>query len=158
MVSVYFVHVSLHSSALPIPVNQTPKLIEILCLQMLCLPCAFLSYSAVFPVPVFLESCKPKEPLQNYSVTNRCRRKLCVIFPAPATMSSTSPELLHRQKHPPNRTSWLLTIFRRLKSPSLPLAPTATASPSLTQQMNLRSTRVHKRGRTLLFLLMLCIA
>jgi hypothetical protein len=81
-----------------------------------------------------------------------------VVCPAPATTSSTSSELLHRQKHPPNQTSRLLTIFRRLRSPSLPPAPTAMASPSSTQQMNLRSTRVHKRGRTLLFLLMLCIA
>ena len=158
MVSLYFGHVSLHSSALPIPVNQTPKLIEILCLQMLCLPCAFLSYSGVFPIPAFLESCKPNEPLQNYFSVGRCRRELCVVCPAPAATSSTSPELLHRQKHPPNQTSRLLTVFRHLKSPSLPPAPTATASPSSTQQMNLRSTRVHKRGRTLLFRLMLCIA
>ncbi len=89
---------------------------------------------------------------------DRCQRKLCVVCPAPAATSSTSPELLHRQKHPPNQTSWLLTVFRRLRSPSLPPAPTAMASPSSTQQMNLRSTWVHKRGRTLLFLLMLCIA
>ena len=63
-----------------------------------------------------------------------------------------------RSMHPQNQTSRLLAIFRRLRSPSLPPAPTATTSPSSTQQMNLRSTRVHKRGRTLLFLLMLCIA
>ena len=75
----------------------------------------------------------------------RCRRELCVVCSAPAATSSTSPELLHRQKHPPNQISCLLTVFRRLRSPSLPPAPTATASPSSTQQMNLRSTRVHKR-------------
>ena len=159
MVSLSFGHVSLHSSALPIHVNQTPKLTEILCLQMLCLPCAF-----SYPIPVFFLSLHFKNhasqmsPYRITSVTGRCRRELCVVCPAPAATSSTSPELLHRQKHPPNQTSWLLTVFRRLRSPSLPPAPTAMASPSSTEQMNLRSTRVHKRGHTLLFLLMLCIA
>ena len=159
MVSLYFGHVSLHSSALPIPINQTPKLTEILCLQMLCLPCAF-----SYPIPVFFLSLRFKNhasqmsPYRITSVTGTCRRELCVVCPAPAATSSTSPELLHRQKHPPNQTSRLLTVFRRLRSPSLPPAPTAMASPSSTQHMNLRSTRVHKRGRTLLFLLMLCIA
>ena len=159
MVSLYFGHVSLHSSALPIPVNQTPKLTEILCLQMLCLPCAF-----SYPIPVFFLFLRFKNhasqmsPYRIASVTGTCRRELCVVCPAPAATSSTSPELLHRQKHPPNQTSRLLTVFRRLRSPSLPPAPTAMSSPSLTQQMNLRSTWVHKRGLTLLFLLMLCIA
>ena len=117
-----------------------------------------------YPIPVFFLSLRFKNhasqmsPYRITSVTGRCRRELCVVCPAPAATSSTSPELLHRQKHPPNQTSRLLTVFRRLRSPSLPPAPTATASPSSTQQMNLRSTRVHKRGRTLLFLLMLCIA
>ena len=143
MVSLYFGHVSLHSSTLPIPVNQTPKLTEILCLQMLCLPCAF-----SYPIPVFFLSLRFKNhasqmsPYRITSVIGTCRRELCVVCPAPAVTSSTSPEVLHR----------------RVRSPSLPPAPTATASPSSTQQMNLRSTRVHKRGRTLLFLLMLCIA
>ena len=159
MVSLYFGHVSLHSSALPIPVNQTPKLTEILCLQMLCLPCAF-----SYPILVFLLSLRFKDhasqmsPYRITSVTGTCRRELCVVCPAPAATSPTSPELLHRQKHPPNQTSRLLTVFRCLRSPSLPPAPTPTASQSSTQQMNLRSTRVHKRGRALLFLLMLCIA
>ena len=75
-------------------------------------------------------------PYRITSATGRCRRELCVVCPAPAATSSTSPELLHRQKHPPNQTSRLLTVFRRLRSPSLPPAPTATASPSSTQQMN----------------------
>ena len=159
MVSLYFGHVSLHSSALPIPVNQTPKLIEILCLQMLCLPCAF-----SYPILVFFLSLRFKNhasqmsPYRITSVTGTCRRELCVVCPTPVAMSSTSPELLDRQKHPPNQTSRLLTIFHRLRSPSLPPARTPMTSPSPTQQMNLRSTRVHKRGRTLLFLLMLCIA
>ena len=155
MVSLYFGHVSLHSYALPVPVNQTPKLIEILCLQY---------HVHSYPIPVFFLSLRFKNhasqmsPYRITSVIGRCRRELCVVCPAPAATSSTSPELLHRQKHPPNQTSRLLTVFRRLRSPSLPPAPTATASPSSTRQMNLRSTRVHKRGRTLLFLLMLCIA
>ena len=158
MVSLYFGHVYLHSSALPIPVNQTPKLIEIMCLQMFCSPCAF-----SYPIPVFSLSLPFKNhasqmsPYKITSVAGRCRRKLSVVCPDPAATSSASPELLHRQKHPPDQTSRLLTVFRRLRSPSLPPAPTAVASPSSTQQMNLRSTRVHKRGRTLLFLLMLCI-
>ena len=159
MVSLYFGHVSLHSSALPIPVNQTPKLTEILCLQMLCLPCAFSYPILVFFLSLcFKNHASQMSPYRITSVTGTCRRELCVVCPAPAATSSTSPELLHRQKHPPNQTSRLLTVFRHLRSPSLPPAPTATASPSSTQQMNLRSTQVHKRGRTLLFLLMLCIA
>ena len=105
MVSIYIGHVSSHSSALPIPVNQTPKLIEILCLQMLCLPCAFLSYSGVFPIPVFLESCKPNEPLQNYfSYRYMSKGTLCglscschdVVHPtwaAPSTETSTKPDI-----------------------------------------------------------------
>ena len=117
-----------------------------------------------YPIPVFFLSlhfynlASQRSPYRITSVTGRCRRKLCVVCPASAVTSSTSPELLHRQKHPPNQTSRLLTIVRRLRSPSLPPAPIATASPSSTQQMNLRSTWVHKRGRTLLFLLMLGIA
>ena len=134
MVSLYFGHVSLHSSALPTPVNQTPKLTEILCLQMLCLPCAF-SYT----IPVFFLSlhfknhARQMSPYRITSVIGTRRRELCVVCPAPAATSSTSPELLHRQKHPPNQTSRLLTVFRRLRSLSLPPAPTTTASPSSTQ-------------------------
>ena len=109
MVSLYFGHVSLHSSALPIPVNQTPKLTEIMCLQMLCLPCAF-----SYPILVFFLSLRFKNhasqmsPYRITSVIGMCRRKLCVVCPAPAVTSSTSPELLHGQKHPPTRhhASW----------------------------------------------------
>jgi hypothetical protein len=57
-----------HSCVLPIHVNQTPRLTEILCLQMLCFACAFLSYSYVFSVPVFLESSNSNEPLQIYLI------------------------------------------------------------------------------------------
>ena len=66
MVSLYFGHVSLHSSALPIPVNQTFKLTEILCFLILCFARAFLSYSYLFPIPALLESSNSKEPLLNY--------------------------------------------------------------------------------------------
>lgn len=69
-------------------------------------------------------------PYRITSVTGRCRRELCVVCPAPAATSSTSPELLHRQKHPPNQTSRLLSVFRRLIFPSPLPAPTAMASPS----------------------------
>lgn len=58
----------LHSYALPIHVNQTPRLTEILCFQMLYFACAFLSYSYVFPVPAFIESSNSKEPLQIYFI------------------------------------------------------------------------------------------
>jgi hypothetical protein len=58
----------LHSCVLPIHVNQTPRLTEILCLQMLCFARAFLSYSCVFPVPAFIESSNSKEPLQIYFI------------------------------------------------------------------------------------------
>ena len=91
----------MNSSALPIPMNQTPKLTEILCLQMLCLPCAFLSYSGVFPIPAFLESCKPNEPLQNYfsyryvskgtlcGLSCSCRDVVHLTWAAPSTEAST---------------------------------------------------------------------
>ena len=98
MVSLYFGHVSLHSSALPILVNQTPKLTEILCLQMLCLSCAF-----SYPIPVFFLSLRFKNhasqmsPYRITSVTGTCRRELCVVCPAPAATSSTSPELPRRR-------------------------------------------------------------
>ena len=158
MVSLYFVHVSLHSSALPIPVNQTPKLTKSSftnALFTMCIPILFrcFSYPCVFRI---MQAKWALTELLHLQVG--VERELCVVCPAPAATSSTSTELLHRQKHPPNQTSRLLAVFRRLRSPSLPPAPTATASPSSTQQMNLRSTRVHKRGRTLLFLLLLCIA
>ena len=61
-------------------------------------------------------------PYRITSVTGRCRRKLCVVCPAPAATSSTSPEVLHRQKHPPNQTSRLLTVFAA--SDLLPAADT----------------------------------
>src|SRR5215216_3644326 len=58
----------LDSCVLPIHVNQTPRLTEILCFQMLCFARAFLSYSCVFPVPAFIESSNSKEPLQSYFI------------------------------------------------------------------------------------------
>ena len=103
MVSHYFDHVSLHSSTPPFPVNQTPKLTEIMCLQMLCLPCAFLSYSGVLPIPAFLESCKPNEPLQNYfsyrwvskgtlcGLSCSCLDVVHLTWAAPSIEASTKP-------------------------------------------------------------------
>ena len=132
--------------------------------QKSCVYECSVSHMHSYPIPVFFlflhfwNPASQRSPYRITSVIGRCWRKLCVVCPAPAAMSSTWTELLHRQKHPPNQTSRLLTVFRRLRSPSLPPAPTATASPSSTQQMNPRSTRVQKRGHTLLFFLMLCIA
>ena len=152
MVSLYFGHVSLHSSALPIPVNQTPKLTEILCLQMLCLPCAFLSYYGVFSYPCIFRIMQAKwaltELLQLQVGVEGNFVWFVLLLPRrrPPHLSCSIDRSIHQL--------WLLAVFRRLTSPSLPPAPTATASPSSTQQMNLRSTRVHKRGRTLLILLM----
>ena len=69
------------------------------------------------PIPVFFLSLRFKNHASQMSpyritlVTGTCRRELCVLCPAPAVTSSTSPELLHRQKHPPNQTSRPLTSF-----------------------------------------------
>ena len=56
----------LHSCVLPIHANQTPRLIEIICFQMLCFARAFLSYSCLFPIPALLESSNSNKPLHNY--------------------------------------------------------------------------------------------
>lgn len=45
-----------------IPVNQTSKLTEFICLPILCLAHSFISYSCVFLIPVFLASRELKEP------------------------------------------------------------------------------------------------
>ena len=157
MVSLYFGHVSLHSSTLPIPVNQTPKLTEILCLQMLCFPCAFLSYSGVFPIRALIESSNSKDPYRFTSFSDKRQRKLCVLCPAPAVPSSIPPEVHHRQKRSLQQRSPLQTSFRRLRSSSPLSAATPTALPSSTEQMNLRTTQLRKRGRSLSCLLTLCI-
>ena len=95
----------MNSSALPIPMNQTPKLTEILCLEMLYFPRAFLSYSGVFPIPAFLESCKPNEPLQNYfsyryvskgtlcGLSCSCRDVVHLTWAASSTEASTKPNI-----------------------------------------------------------------
>ena len=118
MVSLYFGHVSLLSFALPIPVNQTPKLTEILCLEMLCLPCAFLSYFGVFPIPSFLESCKPNEPLQNYfsytyvlkgtlcGLSCSCRDVVHLTWAAPSTEASTKPDITTPDRLSPPQISF----------------------------------------------------
>ena len=108
-----------------------------------------------YPILVFFLSLRFKNhasqmsPYRITSVTCRCRRELCVVCLAPATTSSTSTELLHRQKHPPNQTSRLLTIFCRLRSPSLPPTTTSASTASATNLMMLRSTRLWQRGCTL---------
>ena len=105
MVSLYFGHVSLHSSALPIPVNQTPKLTEILCLQMLCLPCAFSYPIAVFFLFLrFKNHASQMSPYRITSVTGTCRRELCVVCPAPAAMrpphlSCSIDRSIHQTRH-----------------------------------------------------------
>ena len=58
----------LHCCVLPIHVNHTPRLTEILCFPMLCFARAFLYYSCVFPVPAFIESSNSKEPLPIYFI------------------------------------------------------------------------------------------
>ena len=147
----------LHSCVLPIHVNQTTRLTEILCFQMLFFARAFLSYSCVFPVPAFIESSNSKEPLQIYFIFRWRQRKLCVLCPTPAVPSSTPPEVHHRQKHTLQQRFPLQTFFLRLRSSSPLPAATPTALPSMTEQMNLRTTQFRKRGRSLSCLLTLYI-
>ena len=91
-------------------------------------------------------------------VTDMCQRKPCVVCLAPAVMCSTPAQLLQRRKGSPQQGSALQTVFRRLRPSSPPPAATTTALPSSTEQMTLRTTRVRKRGRTLLCFLTLFIA
>ena len=58
----------LHSCVLQIHVSQTPRLIEILCFQMICFARAFLSYSCIFSCPCVYRSSNSKEPLQIYFI------------------------------------------------------------------------------------------
>ena len=146
------------SCDLPIVVNQTPRLAEILCFLILCFARAFLSYSVYF---LSLHCWNPPiqtSPYRITSLTDSCQRKPCVVCPAPAASSSTPAQLLQWQKGPAQQGSGLQTVFRRLRSSSPPLAAMQTALPSLTEQMTSRTTRVRKRGRTLSCLLTLCIA
>ena len=71
---------------------------------------------------------------------------------------STQAQLLQQRKGLAQQGSGLQTVFRHLRSSSRPLAAMKTALPSSTEQMTSRTTRVRKRGRTLLCLLTLCIA
>ena len=87
-----------------------------------------------------------------------CQGKPCVVCPAPVALCSTPAQLLQRRKGSPQQGSALQTVVRRLRSSSPPPAATATALPSSTEQMTLRTTRVRKRGRTLPCLLTLCVA
>ena len=71
--------------------------------------------------------------------------------------SSTPPEVHHRQKCSLQQRSPLQTSFRRLRSSSPLPAAMPTTLPSLTEQMNLRTTQFQKRGHSLSCLLMLYI-
>ena len=117
-----------------------------------------------YPIPVYFLSLHywnppiQTSPYRITSLTDSCQRKPCVVCPAPAAPSSTRAQLLQRQKGPAQQGSGLQTVFRRLRSSSPPLAAMKTALPSSTKQMTLRTTRVRKRGCTLLCLLTLCVA
>ena len=119
-----------------------------------CIPILFLSIS----YPCIVRILKFKQALTQLLLLQICVKENLVWFVllmlrcVPPQLSCSNDGRVHHSRDP------LQTVFCRLRSPSLPPAPTAMASPSSTRQMNLRSTRVHKRGRTLLFLLMLCIA
>ena len=117
-----------------------------------------------YPIPVYFLSLHcwnppiQTSPYRITSLTDSCQIKPCMVCPAPATPSSTPAQLLQRQKGPAEQGSGLQTVFRRLRSSSPLLAAMKTALPSSTEQMTSRTTRVHKRGRTLSCLLTLCIA
>ena len=137
------------SCDLPIVVSQTPRLAEILCFKFSVLhvhsyhiPVYFLSLHCWNP-PI------QTSPYRITSLTNSCQRKPCVVCPAPAMLCSTAAQLLRRRKGSPQQGSALQTVFRRLRSSSLPPAATTTALPSSTEQMTMRTTRVRKRGHTL---------
>ena len=132
------------SCDLPIVVNQTPRLAEILCFKILCFARAFLSYSCLFPIPALLESSLSKKTLRGLS------RSCCaVVHPSSATPTTEGSSTVGVR--PPDY----------LLPPQL-FFPAAgamkTALPSSTEQMTSRTTRVRKRGHTLSCLLTLCIA
>ena len=120
----------------------------------MCIPILFLSIS----YPCIVRILKFKQALTQLLLLQMCQRKPCVVFPAPAVLCSTPAQLLQQRKGSPQQGSALQTVFRRLRSSYPPPAATATALPSSTEQMTLRTTRVRKRGRTLLCLLTLCVA
>ena len=103
---------------MPLRHISNTKLIEILCLQMLYLPCAFISYSGVFLIPAFLESCKPNEPLQNYfsyryvskgtlcGLSCSCRDVVHLTWAAPSTEASTKPDITTPDRHSPPQISF----------------------------------------------------
>ena len=117
-----------------------------------------------YPIPVYfisLHCWNPPIQMSPYRITSlidSCQRKPCVVCPAPAALCSTPALLLQRRKGSQQQGSTLQTVFRRLRSSSPPPAAMATALPSSTEQMTLRTTRVRKRGRTLPCLLTLCVA
>ena len=146
------------SCDLPILVNQTPRLAEILIFKFSVL------HVHSYPIHVYflsLHCYNPQIQTSTYtitSVTDMCQRKPCVVCPAPAVLCSTPAQLLQQRKGSPQQGSALQTVFHRLKSSSPPPTATTTALPSSTEQMTLRTTWVRKRGCTLPCLLTLCIA
>ena len=102
----------LHSHVLPIHVNQTPRLTEILCFQMLCFAHAFLSYSCVFPVPAFIESSNSKEPLQIYFIFHIGVKEnsVCYVLLMPCRHPShprcAIDRSVHYSRDPPCRPSF----------------------------------------------------
>ena len=119
-----------------------------------CIPILFMSIS--YPLHCWNPPIQTS-PYRITSLIDSCQRKPCVVCPAPATLCSTPAQRLQRWKCSPQQGSNLQTVFRRLRSSSPSLESTTTALPSSTEQMTLRTTRVYKRGRTLLCMLMLCI-
>ena len=108
-----------------------------------------------YPIPVFFLSLRFKNhasqmsPYRITSVIGRCRRKLCVVCPAPAATSSTSPELLQRQNDPSQQISALDAVYRFLRSSSTPPTATSASTSSATNPMMLRSPQLWQRGCTL---------
>ena len=102
----------LHSCVLPIHVNQTPRLTEILCFQILCFARAFLSYSCVFPVPAFIESSNSKEPLQIYFIFHIGVKENSVCYVQllpchhPPHPRCTTNRSIHYNRDPPCRLSF----------------------------------------------------
>ena len=109
-----------------------------------CIPILFLSIS----YPCIVRILKFKQSLTQLLLLQICVKENLVWFVL----------LLRRCVGSPQQGSALQTVFRRLRSSSPPPAATATALPSSTEQMTLRTTRVRKRGRTLPCLLTLCVA
>ena len=117
-----------------------------------CIPIPFLSIS----YPCIVGILQFKRALTELLLLQIVVKENLVWF-VPAAPSSTPAQLLQREKGPAQQRSSLQTVFRPLRSSSPPPAAMKTTLPSSTEQMTSRTTRVHKRGRTLPCLLTLCI-